>query len=126
MADKTPAKEYTEVSGSAGSRCIGRKKSFSRPPQKFVEQANMKDKNVRERFGPKNFPNRHKEYADMAELVRAVSHGPRHEQSALLEMVCGRKNQRELQLHSIATSRKIATRRRSSSSANPKMRHRSR
>src|SRR5262249_236348 len=35
------------------------------PPKSFVEQANLKDSKVMERFGEKNFPNCFEEYADM-------------------------------------------------------------
>ncbi|MEJ2368196.1 MAG: acetate--CoA ligase [Acidobacteriota bacterium] len=35
------------------------------PPASFVEQANMTDKDILERFGEKNFPECFKEYADM-------------------------------------------------------------
>jgi acetyl-CoA synthetase len=35
------------------------------PPKKFIEQANLKDPSVTERFGEKNFPKCYEEYADM-------------------------------------------------------------
>ncbi len=35
------------------------------PPASFVEQANMTDKDILERFGEKNYPECFKEYADM-------------------------------------------------------------
>ena len=64
MAGKTPAKEHTEVS-EAQIAVHWKEEEYLRPPKKFVEQANMKDRDVRERFGPKNFPDCFKEYADM-------------------------------------------------------------
>ena len=35
------------------------------PPKKFIEQANLKDPQVTERFSEKNFPQCFEEYADM-------------------------------------------------------------
>ncbi|MFI5021389.1 MAG: acetyl-coenzyme A synthetase N-terminal domain-containing protein, partial [Alphaproteobacteria bacterium] len=64
MADKTPAKEYTEVS-EAQIAVHWKEEEYFQPPKTFIEQANMKDRDVRERFGPKNFPDCYKEYADM-------------------------------------------------------------
>ena len=64
MADKTRATEYTEVS-EAQIAVHWKEEEHFRPPQSFVEQANMKDADVRERFGPQNFPDCFTEYADM-------------------------------------------------------------
>jgi acetyl-CoA synthetase len=35
------------------------------PPKQFIEQANLKDPKVMDRFGEKNFPQCFEEYADM-------------------------------------------------------------
>jgi len=64
MADKTQAKEFTEIS-EAQIAVHWKEEEYFQPPRKFVEQANIKDPNVRKRFGPENFPDCFKEYADM-------------------------------------------------------------
>ncbi|MDE2227477.1 MAG: acetate--CoA ligase [Alphaproteobacteria bacterium] len=61
---KTKAKEFTEIS-EAQIAVHWKEEEYFQPPRKFVEQANMKDPNVRKRFGPENFPDCFKEYADM-------------------------------------------------------------
>jgi acetyl-CoA synthetase len=64
MAKKTQAKEHTEFS-EAQIAVHWKEEGYFQPPKKFVEQANMKDKDVRKRFGLKNFPDCFREYADM-------------------------------------------------------------
>jgi acetyl-CoA synthetase len=64
MAKKTQAKEYTEFS-EAQIAVHWKEEGYFQPPKKFVAQANMKDRDVRKRFGPKNFPDCFREYADM-------------------------------------------------------------
>jgi acetyl-CoA synthetase len=61
---KTKAKEHTEFS-EAQIAVHWKEEEYFRPPKKFVEQANAKKRDIRERFGPKNFPNCFTEYADM-------------------------------------------------------------
>jgi acetyl-CoA synthetase len=64
MAKKTRAAEQAEFS-EAQIAVHWKEEGYFKPPKQFVEQANMKDKEVRKRFGLKNFPNCFKEYADM-------------------------------------------------------------
>ena len=64
MTKKTQAKEHTEFS-EAQIAVHWKEEERFRPPKKFVEQANAKDRDIRERFGPKKFPNCFREYADM-------------------------------------------------------------
>ena len=63
-AKKTRAREQAEFS-EAQIAVHWKEEGYFKPPKAFVEQANMKDKDVRKRFGLKNFPNCFKEYADM-------------------------------------------------------------
>lgn len=64
MADMVDSKEMTEVS-EAQIAVHWKEEEYFYPPKKFVEQANMRDPSVRERFGPEHFPDCFKEYADM-------------------------------------------------------------
>jgi len=64
MTKKTRAKEHTEFS-EAQIAVHWKEEERFRPPKKFVDQANAKDRDIRERFGPKKFPNCFREYADM-------------------------------------------------------------
>ncbi len=64
MTKKTRAKEQTEFS-EAQIAVHWKEEERFRPPKKFIEQANAKDRDIRERFGPKKFPNCFREYADM-------------------------------------------------------------
>jgi acetyl-CoA synthetase len=64
MAKKIQAKEQTEFS-EAQIAVHWKEEGYFQPPKKFVEQANLKDKDVRKRFGLKNFPDCFREYADM-------------------------------------------------------------
>ncbi len=64
MAKKTQAKENVEFS-EAQIAVHWKEEGYFQPPKKFVAQANMKDKDVRKRFGLKNFPDCFREYADM-------------------------------------------------------------
>ena len=64
MAKKTQAKEYAEFS-EAQIAVHWKEEAYFKPPKKFVQQANMKDKEVRKRFGLNRFPNCFKEYAEM-------------------------------------------------------------
>lgn len=41
-----------------------------KPPQKFISQANVTDKNILEKFGMNNFPDCFKEYADMLDWYK--------------------------------------------------------
>ena len=61
---KTQAKEYTEFS-EAQIAVHWKEEGYFKPPKKFIQQANMKDRNVRKRFGLNRFPNCFREYADM-------------------------------------------------------------
>jgi acetyl-CoA synthetase len=64
MANVPEAKEYTEVS-EAQIAVHWKEEEYFYPPKKFIEQANVKDPDIRERFGPDKFPDCYKEYADM-------------------------------------------------------------
>ncbi len=64
MAKKTQAKENVEFS-EAQIAVHWKEEGYFQPPKKFVAQANMKDRDVRKRFGLNRFPNCFKEYADM-------------------------------------------------------------
>ncbi len=64
MVDTIEKRESTDVS-EAQIAVHWKEENYIYPPQKFVEQANVKDKNILERFGMKNFPDCYREYADM-------------------------------------------------------------
>src|SRR5438128_10035654 len=64
MTKKTRATEHTEFS-EAQIAVHWKEEERFRPPKKFVEQANAKDRDIRKRFGLKNFPDCFREYADM-------------------------------------------------------------
>ncbi|MDE2090976.1 MAG: acetate--CoA ligase [Gammaproteobacteria bacterium] len=64
MADKNKARENTEVS-EAQIAVHWKEEGFFQPPKKFIEQANVRDPGIRERFSLKKFPDCFKEYADM-------------------------------------------------------------
>lgn len=64
MANKTKAKENTEVS-EAQIAVHWKEEGYFQPPKKFIEQANVRDAEIRERFSLKRFPDCFKEYADM-------------------------------------------------------------
>ena len=57
-------RESTEVN-EAQMAVHWKEEEYYQPPAGFIAQANMKDKDVLERFGEKNFPECFKEYADM-------------------------------------------------------------
>ena len=64
MADKNKARENTEVS-EAQIAVHWKEEGYFQPPKKFIEQANVRDPGIRERFSLKKFPDCFKEYADM-------------------------------------------------------------
>ncbi len=64
MANKAKANESTEVS-EAQIAVHWKEEEYFQPSKKFIEQANVKDSKIRERFSLKNFPDCFKEYADM-------------------------------------------------------------
>src|SRR6266852_4915770 len=64
MAKKTQAKENVEFR-EAQIAVHWKDEGYFKPPKQFVQQANMKDRDVRKRFGLNRFPNCFKEYADM-------------------------------------------------------------
>ncbi|MGA9855104.1 MAG: acetate--CoA ligase [Gammaproteobacteria bacterium] len=64
MANKAKANENTEVS-EAQIAVHWKEEEYFQPPKKFIEQANVSDPQIRERFSLKNFPNCFREYADM-------------------------------------------------------------
>jgi acetyl-CoA synthetase len=64
MTKKTKARENTEVS-EAQIAVHWKEEEFFQPSKKFIEQANVRDPGIRERFSLKNFPDCFKEYADM-------------------------------------------------------------
>ncbi len=64
MADGATTQEYTDVS-EAQIAVHWKEEEYIYPPKKFVEQANMRDPNIREEFGPENFPDCYRRYADM-------------------------------------------------------------
>ncbi len=47
-----------------------KEESYYVPSAKFIEQANVKDKNILERFSKENFPQCYKEYADMLDWYK--------------------------------------------------------
>jgi acetyl-CoA synthetase len=57
--------ERTSPASEAHIAVHWREEEYFQPPKKFVEQANLKDPKVAERFGEKNFPKCFEEYADM-------------------------------------------------------------
>ena len=64
MANTPEAKEFTEVS-EAQIAVHWKEEEYFYPPRKFIEQANLKDPGVHERFGQQNFTDCFKEYAVM-------------------------------------------------------------
>ncbi|HMC64139.1 MAG TPA: acetate--CoA ligase, partial [Gemmataceae bacterium] len=63
-AKTTKAKEFTEVS-EAQIAVHWKEEDYYQPSEKFKAQANMRDKQILEKFGLANFPDCFKEYADM-------------------------------------------------------------
>src|SRR5881396_2214012 len=86
--------EQTEVS-EAQIAVHWKEEAYYQPSEKFKAQANMRDPHVFDRFGLDKFPDCFREYAD---LVRALSHRPRYQRGAVLEMVRRRQDQRIVQL----------------------------
>ncbi|MGB8647571.1 MAG: acetate--CoA ligase [Anaerolineae bacterium] len=64
MADTIDKRETTEVS-EAQIAVHWKEENYYQPPEKFIAQANVKDKDILERFGMQNFPDCYREYADM-------------------------------------------------------------
>ena len=64
MANKTKANENTEVS-EAQIAVHWKEEGYFQPPKKFIEQANVRDPEIRARFSLKRFPDCFREYADM-------------------------------------------------------------
>ncbi len=64
MANAPETKELTEVS-EAQIAVHWKEEEYFYPPKKFIEQANVKDPDILKRFGPENFPDCYREYADM-------------------------------------------------------------
>jgi acetyl-CoA synthetase len=62
---ETKSMERTSPASEAHIAVHWREEEYFQPPKKFVEQANLKDPKVAERFGEKNFPKCFEEYADM-------------------------------------------------------------
>src|SRR5216117_2778055 len=63
-AKTTKAKEFTEVS-EAQIAVHWKEEDYYQPSEKFKAQANMRDKQILEKFGLANFPDCFKAYADM-------------------------------------------------------------
>jgi acetyl-CoA synthetase len=59
------AVEYGIESSEAHIAVHWKEEEYFQPPKKFIEQANLKDPGVVERFAEKNFPKCFEEYADM-------------------------------------------------------------
>ena len=68
------------------------------PTPKFIAQANMTDEKIYDRFSLDNFPNCFKEYADLLDVVQVLGRNPGYQRRALLQVVQGRPDQRQLQL----------------------------
>jgi acetyl-CoA synthetase len=62
---ETNSIERTSPASEAHIAVHWREEEYFQPPKKFIEQANLKDPKVAERFGEKNFPKCFEEYADM-------------------------------------------------------------
>jgi len=62
---ETKSIEITSPASEAHIAVHWREEEYFQPPKKFIEQANLKDPKVAERFGEKNFPKCFEEYADM-------------------------------------------------------------
>ena len=64
MSDKSRS---AEQSGSSEAQIAvhWKEEKYFKPPQSFIEQANLSDPDVRERFGERNFPDCFREYADL-------------------------------------------------------------
>ena len=73
-----------------------REEEYYYPSAKFIGQANLSDPDINERFAEKNFPECFREYADLLTWDRVLAHHPRHQRPAVLEVVCGRQDQRLL------------------------------
>ncbi len=64
MTEKNVNRDDT-VANEAQIAVLWQEEGYLKPPQSFIDQANMKDANIRERFGEKHFPECYREYADM-------------------------------------------------------------
>ncbi|HKT31746.1 MAG TPA: AMP-binding protein, partial [Gammaproteobacteria bacterium] len=64
MSEKRKVKEYTEVS-EAQIAVHWKEEEYFRPAKKFIEQANVRDPDIRKRFAIENFPDCFREYADL-------------------------------------------------------------
>jgi len=67
-------------------------------PSNFKAQANLRDPRIFDRSGWTSSPIVSAEYADIAHVVRAISHRPRYQRRAVLEKVAGGKIKRVAQL----------------------------
>jgi len=65
MATDSQKVEHGTEASEAHIAVHWREEEFFQAPKKFIEQANLKDPGVIERFGEKNFPQCFEEYADM-------------------------------------------------------------
>ncbi len=75
-----------------------REEGYYPPPPKFIGQANASDPAILDRFAEENFPECFKEYARPAALGPVLAHDAGHQQRAVLEVVCRRQAERQLQL----------------------------
>ncbi|TAL89355.1 MAG: acetate--CoA ligase [Rhodanobacter sp.] len=64
MTDKSNVDEHTEAS-EAQIAVHWKEEQYFQPSQTFIEQANMTDPDIRQKFGEANFPDCFKDYADM-------------------------------------------------------------
>ena len=85
----------TQQSATIEAR-LSEQKSFP-PPESFVEQANMKDPGIYERF--ENFPDGFVEYAEMLDWDERWDRVLECQRSAFLPVVRGRQAQRLQELH---------------------------
>ena len=64
MSDRIEAEDRTEAN-EAQIAVHWQEEQYFQPPQSFIDQANMRDPDIRKRFGEDNFPDCFREYADL-------------------------------------------------------------
>ena len=115
MAESQEPRVLRRRSPRRRSRCTGARRSTTRRPPAFVEQANANDPAILERFSRGQIPRLLQGVRGPADLGRALAHDAGHEQRAVLEVVRRRQAERLATTAWTGTPRPIRTRPRSSS-----------
>ncbi len=112
MADIRP-KQQVVATSEAQIAVHWREEEYYYPSSKFIGQANLTDPDILNRFSEEKFPECFREYADLLSWDQYWHTTLDTQRSAVLEMVCGREDQRLLQLRRPASGEVQETRRRS-------------